>query len=208
MTKADEWAERSRARTEELSGISKALEILSSDAAKEQFSKAIKPGMEKTFLQTDEKINAVKKPQEKAYEALTSKAKKVKSLRLASLAAKIQQTSLGHFDTVVEEVDRMIGVLKKEEGDDINHRDWCKDETFKNEQEVARYEYKIDKSEAKIKKLQATLEELEDLLAKTVEEIESTQAEIKQMEDDRLAEHKAFEEALEADKNSVKLLGE
>merc|ERR1719160_278368 len=194
MTKADEWAERSRARTEELSGISKALEILSSDAAKEQFSKAIKPGMEKTFLQTDQKIHAVKKPQQKAFEALTSRAKKVKSLRLASLAAKVQQTSMGHFDTVIEEVERMIGVLKKEEGDDINHRDWCKDETFKNEQEASRYEYKIDKSEAKIKKLQSQLEELEDLLATTNDEIAATLEEIKQMEDDRVAEHEAFEE--------------
>jgi len=206
--KADEWAERSRARTEELAGISKALEILSSDAAKEQFSKAIKPGMEKTFLQTDQKINVVKKPQEKAFDALTSKAKEVKSLRLASLAAKIQQSSTGHFDTVVEEVDRMIGVLKKEEEDDINHRDWCKEETFKNEQEASRYEYKIDKSEAKIKKLQSQLEELEDLLAKTNEEIETTLGEIKQMEDDRVAEHESFEEAQVADKKAIKLLEE
>jgi len=207
-SKADEWAERSRARTEELAGIAKAIAILDSDEAKEQFSKAIKPGMEKMFLQTEQKINAVKKPQQKAYEALTSKAKKVKSLRLASLAAKLQQTSLGHFDTVVEEVDRMIGVLKKEEQDDINHRDWCKDETFKNEQEASRYEYKIDKSEAKIKKLQSMLEELEDLLDKTVEEIDSTNAEIKQMEDDRLAEHEAFETAQSDDKKAVELLGE
>jgi hypothetical protein len=171
------------------------VDLLSSDAAKEQFSKAIKPGMEKTFLQTDQKINAAKKPQQKAFEALSTKAKKVKSLRLASLAAKIQESSLGHFDTVVEEVERMIGVLKKEEEDDVNHRDWCKEETFKNEQEASRYEYKIDKSEAKIKKLQSALEELEDLLAKTVEEIETTQEEIQQMKDDRLAEHEAFEEA-------------
>jgi septal ring factor EnvC (AmiA/AmiB activator) len=206
--KADEWAERSRARTEELAGIAKAIEILGSDDAKEKFSKAIKPGMEKTFLQVNQEVHAVKKPQQKAYEALTSRAKKVKSLRLASLAAKIQQTSLGHFDTVVEEVDRMIGVLKKEEGDDINHRDWCKEETFKNEQEVARYEYKIDKSEAKIKKLQSALEELEDLLAKTVSEIQSTQEEITQMENDRLAAHQAFEDAQKADKEAIKLLGE
>merc|ERR1719316_745768 len=207
-TKADEWAERSRARTEELAGIAKAIEILTSDDAKAQFSKAIKPGVEKTFLQTGQQVHTVKKPQQKAFDILTSKAKDAKSLRLASLAAKIQQSSSGHFDSVVEEVDRMMSVLKKEEEDDINHRDWCKEETFKNEQEASRYEYKIDKSEAKIKKLQATLEELEGLLGKTVEEIESTEAEIQQMETDRLAEHTAFEEALEADKNSVKLLGE
>merc|ERR1719388_691512 len=46
--KADEWAERVRARTEELAGIDKAIEILTSDDAKALFGKAIKPGTEKT----------------------------------------------------------------------------------------------------------------------------------------------------------------
>merc|ERR1719160_1887016 len=50
--KADEWSERVRARTEELAGIDKALEILTGDDAKALFNKAIKPGME-TFLQLD-----------------------------------------------------------------------------------------------------------------------------------------------------------
>merc|ERR1719337_710066 len=40
QAKADAWAERVRARTEELAGIDKAL-----------FGKAIKPGTEKTFFQ-------------------------------------------------------------------------------------------------------------------------------------------------------------
>merc|ERR1719269_449081 len=37
-TKADEWAARSRVRTEELGGINKAVEILSSDSAKGTFA--------------------------------------------------------------------------------------------------------------------------------------------------------------------------
>merc|ERR1719236_141241 len=51
QTKADEWNERVRARTEELAGINKALEILTGDDAKALFSKAIKPGVETFFLQ-------------------------------------------------------------------------------------------------------------------------------------------------------------
>merc|ERR1719235_437305 len=48
--KADEWSERVRARTEELAGIDKAVEILTADDAKALFNKAIKPGIE-TFMQ-------------------------------------------------------------------------------------------------------------------------------------------------------------
>merc|ERR1719326_2775504 len=49
-SKSYEWNERVRARTEELAGIEKALEILTSDDAKALFNKSIKPGKE-TFLQ-------------------------------------------------------------------------------------------------------------------------------------------------------------
>merc|ERR1712196_569041 len=54
--KADEWSERVRARTEELHGINKAVEILTADDAKALFNKAIKPGMENSFLQVDQAI--------------------------------------------------------------------------------------------------------------------------------------------------------
>merc|ERR1719272_717391 len=48
--KHEEWTARSEARMEELEGINKALEILTSDEARELFAKSIKPGME--FSQT------------------------------------------------------------------------------------------------------------------------------------------------------------
>jgi hypothetical protein len=53
--KSDEWGARKALRAEELEGISKALEILTSDEAKEMFAKAIKPGFETkdAFLQLD-----------------------------------------------------------------------------------------------------------------------------------------------------------
>merc|ERR1719197_854843 len=53
-TKADEWAERTRLRTQELAGINKALEVLTSDESRAMFNKAIKPGKETFFLQTSQ----------------------------------------------------------------------------------------------------------------------------------------------------------
>merc|ERR1719345_399529 len=85
QAKADEWAERVRARTEELAGINKALEILTSDDAKALFNKSIKPGKE-TFLQT----SVESQPQARAYKALKASAIKSKSLRLAAIAATLR----------------------------------------------------------------------------------------------------------------------
>merc|ERR1719388_81166 len=54
--KADEWAERSRLRTEELAGMNQAIDILTSDSAKGTFATAVD-----TFVQLDVKKHSVKK---------------------------------------------------------------------------------------------------------------------------------------------------
>merc|ERR1719375_1239296 len=200
QAKADEWAERVRARTEELAGINKALEILTSDDAKALFNKSIKPGKETGFLQ----IASESQPQVKAYKALKEHATKAKSLRLAAIAATLRTG--GHFDAVIAEIDKMMATLKEEEKGDIEQRDWCKEETFKNEQEASRYEYKIERTDAKIMKLTSKLEELEGTLQATVASILSTKDDIKAMEDARKEQHAAFESAKSDDEGAVKLL--
>jgi len=199
QAKADEWAERVRARTEEMAGINKALEILTSDDAKALFNKSIKPGKE-TFLQ----IDSQSQPEAKAYKALKEHATKAKSLRLAAIAATLRTG--GHFDAVIAEIDKMMATLKEEEKGDIEQRDWCKEETFKNEQEASRYEYKIERTDAKIMKLTSKLEELEGTLQATVAAILSTKDDIKAMEDARKEQHAAFESAKSDDEGAVKLL--
>merc|ERR1719337_369292 len=198
-SKAAEWNERVRARTEELAGVEKALEILTSDDAKALFNKSIKPGKE-TFLQ----IDSESQPQAKAYKALKEHATKAKSLRLAAIAATLRTG--GHFDAVIAEIDKMMATLKAEEKGDIEQRDWCKEETFKNEQEASRYEYKIERTDAKIMKLTAKREELESTLAATVQSILNTKDDIKAMEDARKEQHAAFESAKSDDEGAVKLL--
>merc|ERR1719231_2034590 len=200
QAKADEWAERVRARTEELAGINKALEILTSDDAKALFNKSIKPGKETSFLQ----IESESQPQAKAYKALKEYATKAKSLRLAAIAATLRTG--GHFDAVIAEVDKMMATLKAEEKGDIEQRDWCKEETFKNEQEASRYEYKIERTDAKIMKLTAKREELEGTLQATIQSIMNTKDDIKAMEDARKEQHAAFESAKSDDEGAAKLL--
>lgn len=203
--KADAWAERVRARTEELAGIEKAIEILTSDDAKALFGKAIKPGTEKTFFQLSVEGKGAKTTQ-KAYNMLKALSEKTRSKRLALIAAAVRSSSRGHFDAVIEEIDELMTTLKSEEKADIHHRDWCKEETFKNENEASRYEYKIRKTEAAEVKKQAELEALETLLDKTIEEIGATKTNIKEMEDERIAEHEAFETAKADDEGAIKLL--
>merc|ERR1719313_2206142 len=91
-SKAAEWNERVRARSEELAGINKGLEILTSDESRALFSKAIKPGME-TFLQESSASESDTSPAAKAYRRLKAAATATKSLALAQLAAQPEQVA-------------------------------------------------------------------------------------------------------------------
>merc|ERR1719281_1489068 len=202
-SKAAEWNERVRARSEELAGINKGLEILTSDESRALFSKAIKPGME-TFLQESRASETDTSPAAKAYRRLKAAATQTKSLALAQLAAQLRTG--GHFEAVVTEIDKMIAVHKGEEQDDIEQRDWCKEETFKNEQEAARLTYRIEKHVSKLSKLNKKLEDLEASKADTVSQIQQTNEDIASMEESRIAEHNAFQSAKSDDEQASQLL--
>merc|ERR1719453_2313121 len=97
--------------------------------------------------------------------------------------------------------------MKREEKDDQEERDWCKEETFKNEQEAARYEYKIEKLNTKLMKLNKRLEDLEASKEETIAQILSTNEDIAEMESNRIADHKAFQQAKSDDEQAVTVLG-
>merc|ERR1719355_231214 len=121
-SKAAEWNERVRARTEELAGIDKALEILTSDDAKALFNKAIKAGKE-TFLQVQSSTASIKPDvQMKVYNVLKRTATASKSLRLASIAAEVRAS--GHFDVVIQAVEKMINELMAEQKEEFRKKDW------------------------------------------------------------------------------------
>merc|ERR1711904_131468 len=203
--KSEEWEERSQAYTGELEGINKALEILTSDDAREVFNKAIKPGFEMLFLQTTMQSGS---PAQKAYEVLKKSAAKAKSMRLASLAAAVRMTTNGHFDEVITKIDDIIKILKDEEADDIKQRDWCKDEYQKNDLEKAETKWLIEKNEAAIIKHTKMIEKLEAVLKDTEKKITETQEQMEQMKKERKEEKEAFEAAKADDEAAIDLLGQ
>merc|ERR1719316_1027824 len=128
--KSDSWDERGRMRTEELAGINKALEILTSDDARATFQSATETrpqdtfgsaGVDVAFVQVSEEST----PRGKAYKALKKSIDATRSLRLVRLAVAVRTATTGHFDDVITEIDTMLQTLKDEEKGDIQQRDWC-----------------------------------------------------------------------------------
>jgi hypothetical protein len=201
--KADEWTERKRLREAEIKGMKEALEILTSDEAREMFAKAIKPGKETMFLQMSSDTSA---PAQHAYAVLKKQATKSHSLRLAQLAVSVKNSKSGHFDKVIADIDEIMQNLRDEEAADIKKRDECKDKFQEIESTVRDLDWKIEKNEAKIDKLAKLIAEHQAEKAKTIEEIQSVETQMEAMTKERKQENEAFKNAKQDDKDAIALL--
>jgi len=209
-TKNEEWVERSKLRKQEIEGVEKALEILSSDEAREMFDKAIKPGNQggATFLQVSAVTESMAVPVKKAYETLKEHASKAHSLRLARIAAKVGQAQAGHFDEVLGAIDDVIKVLDDEQKDDEKKRDQCKDEYQQTSRELGDLTWKIEVNNAKIEKLEAVIEKKNVERDETIVAIEDVTQEISDMKEQRASEKEAYEQAKKEDESAIDLLGQ
>merc|ERR1719482_611135 len=141
-----EWAERQKARQEEIKGCGEALAILSSDDAHDTFTKTF------NFVQ----VSATKdsKARDAAEKVLFAAAKKLGNPRLATLATRVR---LDAFGKVVDDIDGMVKDLKKEKADDIKHKDYCNEAIHKNDMAQERKKKEIEQLDAKIAELTAQL---------------------------------------------------
>merc|ERR1719201_1103693 len=213
--KSDAWDERSRLRTEELSGINKALEILTSDDARATFQSAHdtravdtfgSDGVDVTFVQLSAEEEA--SPQGKAYCALKKVLRGNKTLMLARLAATVRSATTGHFDEVIGAIDTMLTTLKDEEAEDIKQRDWCIEERHTERSNKDDLEYDIAQLEAKIERAEVKKKGLEADVEKTEKAKEDLEDDMAQALEDRTAENQNFHDAKEDDLKAIDLLGD
>merc|ERR1712224_813096 len=187
MGKAGEWAERTRLRTEELQGINKAVEILSSPEARRTFQAATT-----TLLQVSNNGD-----RSDAYGQLRKLATQYHSLSLASIAAAVKTG--GHFDKVIVMIDQMISLLRKEDQDDIAHRDRCQGGENKNNVDREDLAHDIEKEGEALERMADTEKELKMQLEKLEEDIKTTKDEMAERLEMRNEEAAEFKQALKDD---------
>uniref|UniRef100_A0A7S4GL57 Uncharacterized protein n=1 Tax=Oxyrrhis marina TaxID=2969 RepID=A0A7S4GL57_OXYMA len=199
--KANDWATRTRLRTEELAGIEKAVEILNSPEAQAAFS-----GATSTFVQ----IRAVPKQladvRTRAFNAL----KKVSrhNPTMALLAAEVGSQTGWHFEKVLTQIDKMVASIRKEEKEDVAAKENCDEMESKAKEKKADLQKEIDGYSNDINKLQTRRSETETAISDTDSDIDAQKAMMQQALEDRNAEHEKFVAALKDDEAAVALLGQ
>jgi chromosome segregation ATPase len=209
VSKADAWRERKALRDAELEGISKALEILTSDEARDLFAKAIQPGFQApAFLQKNISSDVApvsgKLQLDGAYRQLQAHAKQSHSLRLARLATSVRD--VGHFEDVLKAIDTMVATLKEEEQTDITRADECGVQLHTITMTKEKLNWTIEKNDAKIEKLGKIKEDKELEKKTTLEELATVESDIKNMTDERTADNAKFKQDKADDEKAIELL--
>merc|ERR1719420_2862714 len=178
-----EYEERQKTRAAEIEACTKALAFLTSDEARDLFSKTFNPA----FVQ---KRSLTSNRQAQASKLLASIAKKNSNPRLMQLANSIK---LNAFTKVKKAIDDMIAQLLKEKQDEIKLKDFCRESFYQNEMNTERK----TREKEDLKKLISDLEMTIDGLAKAIEtlkaEIAEMETQLKRAGEDREKANKEFQ---------------
>jgi len=209
--KAAEWSQRTKLRTLELSGINKAIEILSSKEANEAFKGAAGSFMQLVRIQhhaarlrSNSLADRSAALRHRAYAKLRALAAKTGSVETARIAVEVKSGSA--FDKVIMMVDMMIEQLRKEEQEDIQHRDRCQNSENKNSNEKEDLGHLGATLEDEIARLQDTAKAKKQDLEANKKASQDIKKEMEERLKLRNEEHDEFVRALEADIKAVEII--
>jgi len=191
-----EYEERQKTRAMEIEAVSKALAFLTSDDARDLFSKTFNPAL----LQ---KKSTTSNRQVEASKLLAGIAKKNDNPRLMQLALSVK---LNAFTKVKKAIDDMIQQLLKEKQDEIKLKDFCRESFYQNEMNTERKEREKEDLKKLIADLEMTIDELTKAIETLKAEIAEMQAQMKRAGEDREKANKEFQLTVADQRATVKLL--
>merc|ERR1719420_2364665 len=191
-----EYEERQKTRAMEIEAVTKALSFLTSDEARDLFSKTFNPALV-------QKKSTASNRQSQASKLLASIAKKNNNPRLMQLAMSVK---LDAFTKVKKAIDDMIQQLLKEKQDEIKLKDFCRESFYENE--MATEKKTRDKEDLKklTKDLEMTIDELTQAIETLKAEIAEMQTQMKRAGEDREKANKEFQLTVADQRATQKLL--
>merc|ERR1719262_1648692 len=129
--KLEEWKERKKLRKLEVASINKAIAILNSDDARDTMKASFK-SQGYLLLQQSE----LSKLRKQASAAVRRAGLSAQDPRLAVLAMHVLLQQKGHFDKVIEAIDKMVETLRAEEAEDLKNKEECEKERMEKTKEA------------------------------------------------------------------------
>jgi hypothetical protein len=193
-----EYEERTKARQMEIEACSKALAFLSSDDAHALFSKSLGGA---SFIQVASKSTSDRRA--RVAKVLKQAGQKYSDPRLALLAV---SAKLDAFTEVKKSISDMIEALKKEQADEIKHKDFCIKELNANERDTEMKGRDRADLEAKIDDLTMTVEALTKEITTLKADIAELTTQMKRAGEDREKQNSEFQTVVADQRATAKLL--
>jgi len=185
--KKAEWKDRQSLRLQEQEAISKAISILHSDDARDLFKKSL-ASQGYFFLQE------MSSKQVRGKDAATRLLKKAsvvsKDGRLMTIVSRL--SAGGHFDEVIEAIDKMVATLKEEEADDLKQKETCEQDRADDTRTAIKTSRTMDELTEAIMVLKDEIEEAKKDKAEKEAEVESIKKELEELTKIRESENKEY----------------
>merc|ERR1712110_1280641 len=139
----------------EQEAIRKALSILHSDDARDPFKKSF-ASQGYLFLQLNQ--GEYQQQQKSAFQTLHLASMAAGDRRLAAIAWRL--AAGGHFDEVIEAIDKMVAMLKDEEAEDLKHKETCETDRAEDTRAAISHSRSMDENTEAINALKAEIEEI------------------------------------------------
>jgi DNA repair exonuclease SbcCD ATPase subunit len=194
-----EWETRQKTRQEEMAAVSKALEILTSDDARDTFSKTFEPSL----LQTG--ASDLSAARSEAFTLLNQAALKSDHPHRAQLSALATSVKIDAFTRVKEAIDTMVAQLLQEKEDDRKHKDFCITEFHTNDLETQENEHNQQATSAKLNQEEEVITDSQGEVTSLTEQISQLKAALEQAGANRQTENSLFQQTI-ADQAKAKEL--
>jgi|Transcript_42148 hypothetical protein len=195
--KEKEWDVRSQLRDDELAAISKAIQILHNDDARDLFKKSF-ASQGYLFLQLDSSSKQAITFFNRAASELKSAARRTGDRRMSALAALVAQSAADpksvktQFKPIIEAIDKMLKLLKEEETKDLETKESCEEDRMEDTRKALVAGRDIDEKSDKITKLEEEIKDLEEQIKALLEHKKKVQEELDKAEEIRKDENAAW----------------
>jgi len=171
-----DFADRTKTRSEEIAAVSEAIQILSEDDARDNFSKTL------NFIQLS------------GEKALRNKGAAVLAAHgLMGLAA---QAKVDVFAKIRESIDSLVAGLKQTQADEVAQKDACSSDINHNDKDTAVKQRDINELTTLIATSTETIERLSREISGLQDEVKETNVQMAKASEEREAENKEFQDAV------------
>jgi hypothetical protein len=188
------WQKRKQARLDEMKAVSETITILTEDEARDAMSSTYA-----SLVQLTARSHRSQDRRVRAAALLRAAAREVNRPELSVLATTVE---LDAFTKVKKAIDDMITMLKKQQEDEVKHKDWCTEELHQTNMTAMETEdLKLD-LEAKIEELSQTIKRLEDEIEAAKTQIAELEGALQRANEDRQKANLDFQKTI-ADQRAV-----